>query len=77
MGLRINNNIAAFNAYRNLTVTDGMMSKSLERLSSGFRINKAADDAAGLPFYRSRAQVARRAVEQASRRVQALYLRAT
>ena len=48
MGLRINNNIAAFNAYRNLSVTDGQMSKSLEKLSSGYRINRAADDAAGL-----------------------------
>ncbi len=48
VGLRINNNIAAFNAYRNLSVTDGQMSKSLEKLSSGFRINRAADDAAGL-----------------------------
>ena len=48
MGLRINNNIAAMNAYRNLSVTDGQMSKSLEKLSSGFRINRAADDAAGL-----------------------------
>jgi flagellin len=48
MGLRINNNIAAFNAYRNLSVTDGNMSKSLEKLSSGYRINRAADDAAGL-----------------------------
>jgi flagellin len=48
MGLRINNNIAAFNAYRNLSVTDGQMSQSLEKLSSGFRINRAADDAAGL-----------------------------
>ena len=48
MGLRINNNIAAFNSYRNLSVTDGQMSKSLEKLSSGFRINRAADDAAGL-----------------------------
>jgi flagellin len=48
MGLRVNQNIAAFNAYRNLTVTDGQMSKSLEKLSSGFRINRAADDAAGL-----------------------------
>ena len=48
MGLRINNNIAALNAYRNLSVTDGQMSKSLEKLSSGFRINRAADDAAGL-----------------------------
>jgi flagellin len=48
MGLRINQNIAAMNAYRNLTVTDGQMSKSLEKLSSGYRINRAADDAAGL-----------------------------
>jgi flagellin len=48
MGLRINQNIAAQNAYRNLSVTDSQMSKSLEKLSSGFRINRAADDAAGL-----------------------------
>jgi flagellin len=48
VGLRVNNNIAALNAYRNLAVTDGQMSKSLEKLSSGFRINRAADDAAGL-----------------------------
>src|SRR5688572_11245088 len=48
MGLRINQNIAAMNAYRNLSVTDGAMAKSLEKLSSGFRINRAADDAAGL-----------------------------
>ena len=41
-------NIDAFNAYRNLSVTQGQMSKSLEKLSSGFRINRAADDAAGL-----------------------------
>jgi len=48
MSLRINQNIAAMNAYRNLTVTDQQMQDSLEKLSSGFRINKAADDAAGL-----------------------------
>jgi flagellin len=48
MALRINQNIAAQNAYRNLSVNDGQMSKSLEKLSSGFRINRAADDAAGL-----------------------------
>ncbi len=48
MSLRINSNIAAMNAYRNLSVTDNAMSKSLEKLSSGFRINRAADDAAGL-----------------------------
>ncbi|MGB7981809.1 MAG: flagellin [Candidatus Nanopelagicales bacterium] len=48
MSLRINQNIDAFNTYRNLSVTQGQMSKSLEKLSSGFRINRAADDAAGL-----------------------------
>jgi flagellin len=58
MGLRINQNIAAMNAYRNLTVTDGQMAKSLEKLSSGFRINRAADDAAGLSISEGlRAQV--------------------
>src|SRR3712207_3166390 len=36
------------NSYRNLSATDTQMSKSLEKLSSGFRINRAADDAAGL-----------------------------
>ena len=48
MGLRINQNIGAQNAYRNLSVTDNQLTKSLEKLSSGFRINRAADDAAGL-----------------------------
>ncbi|MEV7431649.1 MULTISPECIES: flagellin [unclassified Nocardioides] len=48
MSLRINQNIDAMNSYRNLSVTQGQMSKSLEKLSSGFRINRAADDAAGL-----------------------------
>lgn len=48
MGLRINTNTDAFNSYRNLSVTQGQMSKSLEKLSSGYRINRAADDAAGL-----------------------------
>jgi flagellin len=48
MGLRINTNVEAFNAYRNLTGTSNQLSKSLERLSSGLRINRAADDAAGL-----------------------------
>ena len=48
MSLRVNTNIAAMNAYRNLTVTEGQMNKSLEKLSSGFRINRAADDAACL-----------------------------
>src|SRR5256714_6109980 len=58
MGLRINQNIAAMNAYRNLSVTDGQMAKSLEKLSSGFRINRAADGAAGLSISEGlRAQV--------------------
>ncbi|MDY7084794.1 MAG: flagellin [Actinomycetota bacterium] len=58
MGLRINQNIAAQNAYRNLSVTDSQMSKSLEKLSSGYRINRAADDAAGLSISEGlRAQV--------------------
>lgn len=46
--MRINANIAALNANRNLSVTNGQLSKSLEKLSSGYRINRAADDAAGL-----------------------------
>lgn len=46
--MRINQNIAAYNAYRNLSATNDQLSKSLEKLSSGFRINRAADDAAGL-----------------------------
>ncbi|MBT5367783.1 MAG: hypothetical protein HOJ95_12710 [Nitrospinaceae bacterium] len=59
MGLRINQNIAALNAARNLRSTDAAMSKSLERLSSGFRINRAADDPAGLIISENlRAQIA-------------------
>src|SRR6056297_2890835 len=46
--MRINQNIAAFNAYRNLNQTQNSLSSSLEKLSSGFRINRAADDASGL-----------------------------
>jgi flagellin len=48
MGLRIQNNVEAFNAHRNLTATSNSAAKSMERLSSGYRINRAADDAAGL-----------------------------
>ncbi|HOO46347.1 MAG TPA: hypothetical protein PLM29_08970, partial [Deltaproteobacteria bacterium] len=48
MALRINTNVAALNAHRQLSGTDGMLSKSMERLSSGYRINHASDDAAGL-----------------------------
>lgn len=48
MSLRIQNNVEAFNAHRQLVGTSHSMAKSMERLSSGFRINRAADDAAGL-----------------------------
>jgi flagellin len=48
MGLRINTNVAALNAQRLLTGSTHAMSNTLERLSSGSRINKAGDDAAGL-----------------------------
>src|ERR1700710_1482878 len=48
MGLRIQNNIEAFNTHRQLTATSMQAAKSMEKLSSGYRINRAADDAAGL-----------------------------
>ena len=48
MSLVINTNVASLNAQRNLNSTQLMMSKSMERLSSGLRINRAGDDAAGL-----------------------------
>lgn len=48
MALSINQNIMAINSYRNLSATQGGLAKSLEKLSSGFRVNRAADDAAGL-----------------------------
>ncbi|MFF1530447.1 flagellin [Cellulomonas sp. NPDC058312] len=48
MALSVNTNIAALNAYRNLSATQNDLGKSLEKLSSGLRINRAADDAAGL-----------------------------
>ncbi len=47
MALRINTNMASLNVQRNLTVTNRNMQNALERLSTGYRINKAADDAAG------------------------------
>ena len=48
MSLSIQTNIDAFDAHRNLVNTEDQLSTAMERLSSGFRINKAADDAAGL-----------------------------
>jgi len=67
--VRINQNIMAFNAYRNLSTTNSSMAKSLEKLSSGFRINRAADDAAGLVISQGlRAQVS--GLRQATRNAQ-------
>ncbi|MCA9434091.1 MAG: flagellin, partial [Candidatus Omnitrophica bacterium] len=66
---RINNNISAINANRNLRTTSNDLSKSLERLSSGLRINRASDDAAGLTISENlRAQIngLNRAVDNAS-----------
>ncbi|MCA1786425.1 MAG: flagellar protein FlaB, partial [Desulfobacteraceae bacterium] len=48
MALRINTNVAALNSHKNMVSTDNSLSSSLERLSSGLRINKAADDASGM-----------------------------
>ncbi len=48
MALIINTNIASLNAQRNLGVSSTGLNKSLERLSSGLRVNRAADDTAGL-----------------------------
>ena len=44
----IQNNIPGFNAARNKGITEGKLKKNLEKLSSGYRINRAGDDAAGL-----------------------------
>jgi flagellin len=69
MSLRIQTNIEAFNAHRNLVSTSEGIGKAMERLSSGFRINRAADDAAGLAISeRLKAQV--KGIGQAQRNVQ-------
>ena len=58
MPISINTNVAAMNAQRNLGVTNMKMSRALERLSSGLRVNRAADDAAGLAISeKMRAQI--------------------
>ncbi|PSL51123.1 flagellin [Salsuginibacillus halophilus] len=64
--MKINNNIQALNAYRNLNQTQQETSGNLERLSSGLRINRAADDAAGLAISeKMRSQI--RGLDQAER----------
>ena len=69
MGLRIQNNVEAFNSHRNLVGTAGKAAKAMEKLSSGYRINRAADDAAGLAISeKMRAQIG--GLTQAARNAQ-------
>src|SRR5687768_12686941 len=69
MALRIQNNVEAFGAHRRLVDSSTRMAKSMERLSSGFRINRGGDDAAGLGISeRMRAQA--RGLGQAQRNIQ-------
>ena len=57
--MRIQHNIAAINSYRNLGINQSALSKNLEKLSSGYRINRAGDDAAGLAISETmRSQIA-------------------
>ena len=69
MALRIQNNVEAFNAHRNLTATSGAAAKAMEKLASGYRINRASDDAAGLAISeKMRAQIT--GLSQAQRNAQ-------
>jgi len=67
--MRINNNVMALNAHRQLGINQSGASKSMEKLSSGFRINRAGDDAAGLAISeKMRGQI--RGLKQAARNAQ-------
>ena len=67
--MRINNNITAINSHRQYGINNSNISRNMERLSSGFRVNRAADDAAGLAISeKMRAQI--RGLNQASRNSQ-------
>ncbi|MDA0815879.1 MAG: flagellin FliC, partial [Chloroflexi bacterium] len=69
MSVIINTNVAALNAQRNLSSTNHKMARTLEKLSSGLRINRAADDAAGLAISeKMRSQV--RGMQQGQRNAQ-------
>jgi flagellin len=69
MSLRIQNNVEALGAHRTLQATSDKLAKSMERLSSGYRINRAADDAAGLAISeRMRSQI--NGLSQAGRNIQ-------
>lgn len=67
--MRINHNIAALNTYRQLTIGQGAAAKNMEKLSSGLRINRAGDDAAGLAISeKMRGQI--RGLEMAAKNAQ-------
>jgi flagellin len=67
--MRINHNISAYNTHRQLTFNNNNAAKNIEKLSSGYRINRAGDDAAGLAISeKMRGQI--RGLEQASRNAQ-------
>jgi flagellin len=67
--MRINNNLMAMNTHRQMGMVSNSQSKSMEKLSSGYRINRAGDDAAGLAISeKMRAQI--RGLNQASRNAQ-------
>jgi flagellin len=69
MSLRITHNVEAMNSYNSLSKTSGSISKSMQRLSSGYRINSASDDAAGLGISESmRSQI--RGLGQAQKNIQ-------
>src|SRR3954447_20760125 len=69
VSLRIQNNVEAFNAHRNLQAVSDKVSMSMERLSSGYRVNRASDDAAGLAISeKMRAQI--RGLGQDQRNIQ-------
>ena len=67
--MRINNNLMAMNTYRQLSIANNSSAKAMEKLSSGYRINRAGDDAAGLAISeKMRGQI--RGLKQASRNAQ-------
>ena len=69
MGMVVRTNTMALNAYRSLSANQNAVSKSLEKLSSGFRINRAGDDASGLSISeKMKAQI--KGLEQASANAQ-------
>src|SRR5207245_6982860 len=75
MALTINSNVASLNAQRHLAETTSLLNKSIERLSSGLRINSASDDAAGLAIadkLRADSRIASQAIRNANDGISAL-----